>query len=63
MTETYNLDKDLVWKQIANINAELDDPSTKTAQANYLFGMLRVWECVLSEGESIPELKFKSRGK
>jgi hypothetical protein len=55
--ETYKINKDLAWALVHGINEKLDSPDTTNAQGSYLLGMLRVWECVISNGESIPSLE------
>lgn len=58
--ETYNINKDFVWGQIHDINNALEQ-NLNYSDRTYLIGMLRVWESVISEGESVPELNIKRK--
>ena len=58
-SEMYHIDKNMVWEQIHQINEKMLDEKVKRSDITYLTGMLRVWECVISDGESVPDLSMK----
>lgn len=56
--ETYNLDKDMVWGQVGKINKILENEGIKNSDKSFLHGMLRVWLCVIENGENPPDVTF-----